>query len=83
MSARRPREPVMHSRSHLVEGTSMTYEEYLQHAEECERLAAAAMLPSNRHSLLSTAEKWRRMANSKPYDGAGSNPAMGDSGSDV
>ena len=49
----------------------MTYEEYLQHAEECERLAAAAMLPSNRHSLLSTAEKWRRIANSKPGDGAG------------
>jgi hypothetical protein len=66
----------MYCRSHLVEGTSMTYEEYLQHAEECERLAAAATLPSNRQSLLSTAEKWRRMANSKPRDGEGSNPVM-------
>ena len=57
----------------------MTYEEYLQHAEECERLAAAATLPSNRRALLSTAEKWRRMADSGPHDGAGSNAVMGDS----
>jgi hypothetical protein len=72
----------MHSRSDL-EGTSMTYEEYLQHAEECERLAAAATLPSNRHSLLSTAEKWRRMADSKPHDGAGLHPVLGDPRSDT
>jgi hypothetical protein len=73
----------MHSRSH-VEGTSMTYEEYLQHADECERLAEAAELPSNRHSLLSAAEMWRRMAaDAKPHDGAGSNPVLGDPRNDT
>jgi hypothetical protein len=29
----------------------MTYEDYLLHAEECERLAATATLPSNRPEL--------------------------------
>ena len=57
----------------------MTYEEYLLHADECERLAEAATLPSNRHALLSAAEMWRKMAaDSKPRDGAGSNPVLGD-----
>lgn len=57
----------------------MTYEEYLQHAEECERLAETATLPSNRHSLLSAAEMWRRMAaDAKPRDGAGPDPVLGD-----
>jgi len=31
----------------------MTYEDFLEHAEECERLAEMARLPSNRHALLS------------------------------
>ena len=54
----------------------MTYEEYLQHADECERLAGAADLPSNRHVLLSAAEMWRKMADdAKPSKGAGSNPS--------
>ena len=54
----------------------MTYEEYLQHAEECEQLAETATLPSNRYSLLSAAEMWRRMAaDMEPRDGAGSNLA--------
>lgn len=53
----------------------MTYEEYLQHADECERLAEAATLPSNRHAP----EMWRKMADdAKPHDGAGSNPVLGD-----
>lgn len=57
----------------------MTYEEYLQHADECERLAESATLPSNRHSLLSAAEMWRRMAaDAKAHNGAGSNPVIGD-----
>ncbi len=30
-------------------GRRMTYDEYLQHAEECERLAESATLPINRH----------------------------------
>ena len=56
----------------------MTYEEYLQHADECERLAEAATLPSNRHSLLSAAEMWRKMAaDAKPHNGAGSDPVVG------
>ena len=52
----------------------MTYEDFLEHAEECERLAEAARLPSNRHALLSAAEMWRKMAaDTKPRDGEGSN----------
>ena len=73
----------MHSRSH-VEGTSMTYEEYLHHADECERLAESATLPSNQHALLSAAEMWRKMAaDTKPRDGAGLNPVLGDPRSDT
>ena len=57
----------------------MTYEEFLQHADECERLARSAKLPSNRHSLLAAAEMWRKMAaDIKPSDGAGPNPVLGD-----
>ena len=57
----------------------MTYEEFLKHAEECERLAAMAVLPSNRHALLSAAEMWRKMAaDTMPRDGAGLNPILGD-----
>ena len=49
----------------------MTYEEFLKHAEECERLAKMAVLSSNRHALLSAAEMWRKMAaDTKPGDGA-------------
>jgi hypothetical protein len=44
---------------------TMTYEDYLEHVEECERLADMATLPSNRHALLSTAEMWRMMAADK------------------
>jgi hypothetical protein len=52
----------------------MTYEDFLEHAEERERLAEMAALPSNRHALLSAAEMWRKMAaDTKPRDGTGSN----------
>jgi len=52
----------------------MTYEDFLEHAEECERLAEMARLPSNRHALLSAAEMWRKMAaDARPRDGEGSN----------
>jgi hypothetical protein len=62
----------------------MTYKEYLLHAEECERLAETATLPSNQHALLSAAEMWRKMAaDAKPSDGAGSNPVLGDPRSDT
>jgi hypothetical protein len=55
----------------------MTYDEYLKHADECERLAESAELPTNRHSLLSAAAMWRRLAaDAKPRDGAGSNPVV-------
>ena len=68
---------MLRSRSQ-VEGARMTHEQYLQHAEECERLAEAATLPSNQHALLSAAEMWRRMAaDVKPQDGAGSDPRIG------
>lgn len=57
----------------------MTYEEYLEHAEECERLAKMATLPSNRDALLSAAEMWRQMAaDTKRHDGPGSDPEIGD-----
>ena len=57
----------------------MTHEEFLQHADECERLAELATLPSNRHALLSAAEMWRKMAaDTKPRDGAGLNPVLGE-----
>ena len=62
----------------------MTYEEYLAHAEECERLAREAKQPSNRHALLSAAEMWRRLAaDVKPHDGAGPDPKLGDPLSDT
>lgn len=40
----------------------MTAEDYLKHAEECERLAALAELDSNKRALLQSAEMWRRLA---------------------
>jgi hypothetical protein len=36
--------------------------EYLQQAEQCERQAAEASLPSSRESLLNTAVIWRKLA---------------------
>jgi hypothetical protein len=58
----------------------MKYEEFLQHAEECEWLAGMATLPSNRHALLSAAEMWRKMADdTKPRDATGSDPVIGKS----
>jgi hypothetical protein len=39
-----------------------TPEEYVQRAEECERLAAACHAPSNREILQRAATQWRRMA---------------------
>jgi hypothetical protein len=67
---------MMHSRSQFEE-ECMTHEEYLQHADECEWLAAMAKLPSNQHALLSAAEMWRKMAaDLRPRDGAGSNPVL-------
>jgi hypothetical protein len=41
----------------------MTYEKYLQYAEECKLLARIAKLPSNQDALLTAAEMWRKMAN--------------------
>lgn len=52
---------MLHSRSQLRK-VQMTQEDYLKHADECERLASSASLPSNRQALLSAAEMWRKMA---------------------
>lgn len=49
----------------------MTAAEYLQHAEECERLAMLANLKANRHALLASAEMWRKLADDAERDGAG------------
>jgi len=49
----------------------MTNQDYLEHAEECERFAAMAKMPANRRALLASAEMWRTMAaDAKPGDGA-------------
>ena len=40
----------------------MTAEEYLEHAEECDRLAAIAKLAMNREALLTSAVMWRKLA---------------------
>jgi len=56
----------------LVEAVAMTYEQYLQHAEECEQLAKIAKLPSNQQALLSSAEMWRKLADAKRRDAVGS-----------
>jgi len=72
----------MCSRSQVERG--MTYEELLEHAEECERLAKAARLPSNLQALLSAAKMWRRMAaDTKSNDGAGLDSKIGDPRSDT
>ena len=55
----------------------MTAEEYLKHAEECERLAALANLRVNRHALLASAEMWRKLAANAKGDGAGASPSEG------
>ena len=52
----------------------MTQDEYLQHAEDCEQLAAIAKLEANRNALLASAEMWRQLAAvSTPGDGADTN----------
>jgi hypothetical protein len=58
-------------------GRTMTTEEYLQHAEECERLAGLANLQANRHALLASAEMWRKLAADAKGDGAGPSPSVG------
>jgi hypothetical protein len=56
----------------------MTYEDYLKDAEECERLAAIAQLPTNREALQASAAMWWKLAaDAKPKDGAGPNPSVG------
>ena len=41
---------------------SITSEEYVKRAEECERLAGACIAESNREILLYAAARWRAMA---------------------
>jgi len=49
----------------------MNAEEYLEHAEECECLAATAKLDTNKRALLESAKMWRRLAG-RAKDDAGS-----------
>ena len=44
------------------EGYVLHAEGYLQHAQECERQAAAAKSNSARQMLLETAAQWRKLA---------------------
>ena len=41
---------------------SITPEDYVKRAEECERLAGACIAESNREILLYAASRWRAMA---------------------
>lgn len=43
----------------------MTNQEYLQHAEECDRLAAMARLASTKAAMLDTARMWRSLVSPK------------------
>jgi hypothetical protein len=45
---------------------SITTEEYVKRAEECERLAGACIADSNREILLYAAGRWRWMAAADP-----------------
>jgi hypothetical protein len=45
---------------------SITTEEYVKRAEECERLAGACIAESNREILLYAAARWRWMAEAPP-----------------
>lgn len=55
----------------------MTSEKHLQHADECERLAAMAKLEAIWQALLSSAEMWRKLAaDTKAGDGAGPSPSL-------
>ena len=54
----------------------MTAEDYLKHAEECERLAALAELDSNKRALLQSAEMWRRLAAAGTPDRGGRGPPV-------
>lgn len=48
-------------------------------ADECERLAESATLLFNRPALLSAAEMWRKVAaDTRPRNGAGLDPALGE-----
>ena len=52
-------------------GGVMTDQDYLEHAEECDRFAAMAKMPANRRALLASAEMWRALAgNAKQGDRA-------------
>jgi hypothetical protein len=54
----------------------MTAEEYLEHAEECDRLAAIAKLAKIREALLASAVMWRKLAaDATSGDGAGAKPS--------
>jgi hypothetical protein len=54
----------------------VTAEEYLEHAEECERFAAMAKLVSNRNALLASTMMWRSLAADAKARGAGPNPQI-------
>jgi hypothetical protein len=56
----------------------MTRQEYLEHAADCETLAAQAKLVSIKQALLTSAQMWRKMAAARTSgDDAGSRPSPG------
>jgi hypothetical protein len=60
----------------LIGARVMTAEEYLEHAEECDRLAAIAKLAKNREALLTSAVMWRKLAaDPARNDGAEAEPS--------
>ena len=68
----------MRFRSRGREGNAVTREDYLAHAEECERFAAMSNLRSNRLALEASAEMWRKLAADAPPQGdvVGSSESM-------
>jgi hypothetical protein len=55
----------------------MFADEYVEHAQECECLAAIARLVRNREALLASAVMWRKLASEAAQaDGAKAKPSI-------
>jgi hypothetical protein len=62
---------------------SITSEEYVKRAEECERLAGACIAESNREILLYAAARWRTLAEDAGESLRSRAPAESDSSQDA
>ena len=62
---------------------SITSEEYVKRAEECERLAGACIAESNREILLYAAARWRTLAEDAGRSFSARAPTESDSSQDA